>query len=200
VIEGVLIDMGGVLCDVDEQRAYAAWEAHTKLPGEVLRAELYDRGLKEEFDKGLKQPGGVSLFLKYRFEIPLTKSDWANIWGAAVSANAAMDDFARALAVHVPIALASTTDKVHHTKLQGELKCLELFRAQAVSYEIGYIKPDPRFYHRAIEMLGTAAASTVFIDDREENVQGAVDAGMQGLRFISLEKLREDLARLGLPM
>jgi glucose-1-phosphatase len=200
VIEGVLIDMGGVLCDVDEQRAYAAWEAHTKLPGEVLRVELYDRGLKEEFDKGQKEPGGVSLFLKYRFEIPLTKADWANIWGAAVSANAAMDEFARALAVHVPTALASTTDKVHHTKLRGELKCLELFRAQAVSYEIGYIKPDPRFYREALNKLGTSAANTVFIDDKEENVQGAVDAGMQALRFISLEKLREDLGRLGLPI
>jgi FMN phosphatase YigB (HAD superfamily) len=198
VIEGVLIDMGGVLCDVDEQRAYAAWEAHTKIPGEVLRAELYDRGLKDEFDKGQKEPGGVSLFLKYRFEIALTKADWANIWGAAVSANEAMNAFARALAVHVPTALASTTDKVHHTKLQRELTCLELFKAQAVSYQIGYVKPDPRFYRHALDLLGTKPANTLFIDDREENVQGAVDAGMQGLRFTSLEKLRDDLARLGL--
>ena len=143
-VAGVLIDMGGVLCDVDEARAYAAWEAHTKLPAEALRIELYDRGLKEEFDKGLKQPGGVSLFLKYRFEIEFSKADWANIWSAAVSANAAMDEFAKALAAQVPTALASTTDKVHHTKLKSELKCLELFRAQAVSYEIGYIKPDSR--------------------------------------------------------
>jgi FMN phosphatase YigB (HAD superfamily) len=198
VIEGVLIDMGGVLCDVDEQRAWDAWQAHTGIAGEVLRAELYDRGLKEEFDKGQKEPGGVSMFLKYRFEIALSKADWINIWGAAVSANAEMDAFARALAVHVPTALASTTDKIHHTKLQGELKCLELFRGQAVSYQIGYIKPDPRFYREALAKLGTNPARTLFIDDREENVQGAVDAGLMGVRFTGLEKLREDLARFGL--
>jgi FMN phosphatase YigB (HAD superfamily) len=200
VIEGVLIDMGGVLCDVDEQRVYDAWEAHTGIAGEILRAELYDRGLKEEFDKGQKEPAGVSLFLKYRFEIPLTKAAWAEIWGAGVSANSEMNAFARAMAVHVPTALASTTDKIHHTKLKAELTCLELFRAQAVSYEIGYVKPDARFYREAINKLGTNPARTVFIDDREENVQGAVDAGLLGVRFTHLEKLRDDLARLGLPL
>lgn len=192
------MDMGGVLCDVNEARAYAAWEAFTKLPAEALRVELYDRGLKEEFDKGLKQPGGVSLFLKYRFEIEFSKSDWADIWGAAVSANAAMDAFAAKLAALVPTGLASTTDKVHHTKLQGELTCLRQFRAQAVSYEIGYLKPDPRFYQRALDMLGTSPGNTLFIDDREENVQGALNVGLQALRFTGIDKLREDLARLGL--
>jgi len=202
-ISGILIDMGGVLCDVDETRVWAAWEARTGRPGKLLEDELYPRGLKEEFDKGLKEPGGVAQFLKYRFDIfdmPFGKQDWAEIWGSAVSVNAAMDSFARGLAVHLPVALASTTDKVHHTRLRAELTCLELFRAQAVSYEIGYIKPDPRFYREALRLIGTPATHTLFIDDKEENVQGAVDAGMQGLRFLGLEKLRDDLARLGVPV
>jgi glucose-1-phosphatase len=197
-LRGILIDAGGVLCRLHEEQVYVAWEAKTGLAGDVLRTELYDRGLKEEFDRGQKHPAGVALFLKYRFEIDFTRDDWADIWNRAISVDTEMDAFARALAVHVPTALASTTDPLHHAKMQSELTCLELFRAQGVSYQFGDIKPEPGFYRRALDMLGTAADETLFIDDNEANVQGAADTGMQAVRFTGLEKLKKDLARLGL--
>lgn len=197
-LKGVLIDLGGVLCDVDEPAMLAAWEAHTKVSAEALRAELYDRGLKEEFDRGLKHPAGVAMFLKYRFEIEFTRDDWQRIWTSAVSANAAMDAFAAGLAQMAPTALASNTDKLHHEKLQRELTCLDTFRAQAVSYQIGHLKPDPRFYARALDLLGTPAAGTLFIDDVQANVDGAIDFGMMGLLFTGLEQLRQDMHAYGL--
>ena len=197
-LKGILFDAGGVLCRLHEDDVYTAWEAKTGLPAETLRVELYDRGLKDEFDRGLKHPAGVALFLKYRFEIELTRQDWADIWNLAISPDPEMDAFARAVAVHIPTALASTTDPLHHAKMKTELTCLELFKAEAVSYEFGDIKPEPGFYMQAIEKLGTPAAETLFIDDREDNVQGAVDAGLQAVRFTGIEKLREDLTRLGL--
>ena len=197
-LEGVLIDLGGVLCDVDEPAMYAAWEAHTKLSAEALRAELYDRGLKEEFDRGLKHPAGVAMFLKYRFEIELARDDWQRIWTAAVNANTEMDALAAGLAQMVPTALASNTDQLHHEKLKGQLSCLDVLKAQAVSYEIGHLKPDPRFYARALDLIGTPAAGTLFIDDVQDNVDGAIDAGMMGLLFKGLEPLRESLHAYGL--
>ncbi|MCB9896260.1 MAG: HAD-IA family hydrolase [Planctomycetes bacterium] len=197
-LEGILIDAGGVLCRLHEEAVYAAWEAKTGLPGEKLRTELYDRGLKEEFDRGLKHPAGVALFLKYRFEIDLEKDDWRAIWNEAISIDPEMDKFARGLAVHLPVALASTTDKYHHAKMQAELTCFELFKGQAVSYEIGHIKPEIEFYRRAVEKLGTSPGKTLFIDDLEVNVQGAANAGLLALRFTGLEKLQEDLKAYGL--
>jgi len=197
-LEGILIDAGGVLCRLHEDAVYTAWEAKTGIPGEKLKTELYDRGLKEEFDRGLKHPAGVALFLKYRFEIDLEKEDWRAIWNEAISMDPEMDKFARGLAVHLPVALASTTDKYHYAKMQAELICFELFKDPAVSYEIGHIKPEPEFYQRAVEKLGTSPGKTLFIDDLEVNVQGAADAGLLALRFTGLEKLQEDLKAYGL--
>ena len=82
--------------------------------------------------------------------------------------------------------------------MQAELTCFELFKDPVVSYEIGHIKPEPQFYQRALEKLGTSAASTLFIDDLEVNVQGASDAGLPAPRFTGLEKLQEDLKAYGL--
>ena len=197
-LEGILIDLGGVLCSVDEQAVWDAWQQHTGLPGETLRTELYDRGLKAEVDRGWKQPPGVALFLAYRFEVELTTEDWKRIWASSVKPDPAMDEFAAALAMHLPTALANTTDRIHHRALQEQLTCLERFKGQAVSYELGHLKPEPKFYERALELLGTPAKSTLFIDDKEENVMGALAAGMPALRFTGLEELREDLKQFGL--
>lgn len=197
-LEHILFDMGGVVCRNDEAPVWQAWEAHTGLPGETLRAELHDRGLKEEFDRGLKHPGGIALFLSMRFEVELSLNDWTDIWSRAIEPDPEMDRFARALAVHIPCSLASTTDKLHHEKMRRELTCLELFKHEFVSYELGYIKPDPMYYRRALERLDADPAKVLFIDDKEENVQGAIDTGMKALRFTGIEKLRTNLTTYGL--
>ena len=197
-LEHILMDAGGVLCFNDEAPVWRAWEQHTGLTGEVLRTELYDRGLKVEFDRGLKHPAGIALFLSMRFEVELTLDDWAGIWNRAIEPDPEMDQFARALAVHIPCSLASTTDKLHHEKMRGTLTCLELFKNEFVSYQLGYIKPDPMYYRRALERLDIDPAKVLLIDDKEENVAGALELGLQAMRFTGIDKLRQDLTQYGL--
>ena len=47
----------------------------------------------------------------------------------------------------------------------------------------GYLKPHPRAYRVAIEAMGCAASSIVFVDDHVDNVEGASDAGIQAIWF-----------------
>lgn len=199
-IRGFLFDMGGVLCRVNEEAAWQAWQQHTGLPGETLRYELYDRGLKEEFDLGMKLPQGVALFLATRFEIEFSYADWKRIWGAVVTPDPEMDALALQLAQLAPTALASNTDPVHHAIMQSGLRCLKQFREQVVSYKIYAAKPDKRFYERAVQALGTDAGETLFIDDRADNVAGAIEAGLHGLLFTGIDKFREDLSKRGIDL
>ena len=55
----------------------------------------------------------------------------------------------------------------------------ELFDLYALSFEIGAMKPDARIYAAAAEMAGVPPEKIFFIDDREENVEGARAAGWQ---------------------
>jgi len=62
---------------------------------------------------------------------------------------------------------------------------------------LGLRKPDLAIYKRALDILGRPAERILFIDDREENVASAVCAGMKGIRFTGAERLRAELASLG---
>jgi FMN phosphatase YigB (HAD superfamily) len=61
----------------------------------------------------------------------------------------------------------------------------DAFDAIVISAEVGVLKPDPAIYIRILETLGVEPNHAVFIDDFEENCEGARRLGMHALRFES---------------
>jgi putative hydrolase of the HAD superfamily len=62
---------------------------------------------------------------------------------------------------------------------------------------VGLRKPDAAMYRRAIDIVGRPPERILFIDDRPENVAGALKAGIAALHFTGKEALRRQLAGLG---
>ena len=60
---------------------------------------------------------------------------------------------------------------------------LRLFEAVVVSGEERLAKPDPRLFDLLLSRHGLDPAGTVFVDDREVNVEAARAAGMTGVRL-----------------
>ena len=58
-----------------------------------------------------------------------------------------------------------------------------LFDVMVFSAEIGVCKPDPKIFHYILEQLGTGESETLFIDDREKNVNGAKALGIHAIRY-----------------
>lgn len=77
---------------------------------------------------------------------------------------------------------------------------MDLFRGIVVSAEVGLVKPDPAIFAHLLETIGATAGDCVFIDDAPVNVEAARALGFVAVRFESPEKLRAELAGLGLPV
>ncbi|MFC5832182.1 HAD family hydrolase [Nonomuraea insulae] len=65
------------------------------------------------------------------------------------------------------------------------------------SGRMGLVKPDREIYEELARGLGADPSEVVFIDDRQENVEGAERAGMTGVRFTDAAALREILSATG---
>lgn len=79
-----------------------------------------------------------------------------------------------------------------------ESALFDRFRDIVVSGDEKLVKPDPAIYALALDRFGLAGPDAVFVDDREDNVAAAEAAGLRGLLFAGAERLRGDLAALGL--
>ena len=62
---------------------------------------------------------------------------------------------------------------------------------------VGIMKPARRIYEVALAMSQAEPAASVFIDDREQNLEPARHLGMRTIRFTDAPSLRQDLASLG---
>jgi HAD superfamily hydrolase (TIGR01509 family) len=73
---------------------------------------------------------------------------------------------------------------------------LDLFDATVLSCEIGAIKPDPIAYETIASRLGVDLNECIFIDDQPRYCQGARDAGMEAVHYLSLEDLKHKMQEL----
>jgi putative hydrolase of the HAD superfamily len=69
----------------------------------------------------------------------------------------------------------------------------QYFKVAFSSCYVGLRKPNVEIYRRAIDILGAPPKRILFIDDRQENVDGAVLAGMKGIRFEGEQQLKKQL-------
>lgn len=72
-----------------------------------------------------------------------------------------------------------------------------IFTAFFSSCWLGVAKPARRIYELALAMSQVEAARSVFIDDRDQNLAPARALGMCAIEFTTAERLRDDLAALG---
>ncbi|MHB8969322.1 MAG: HAD family hydrolase [Pirellulaceae bacterium] len=73
----------------------------------------------------------------------------------------------------------------------------DFFTVRVLSHVEGCSKPDLAIYRRAVELAGVEPGRIFFVDDRPENVDGALRAGLDAVLFSEPRQLAEDLRRRG---
>ncbi|MHB0955569.1 MAG: HAD family hydrolase [Pirellulaceae bacterium] len=74
----------------------------------------------------------------------------------------------------------------------------EFFAVRVLSYAERCSKPDAAIYRRAVEMAATEASRIFFVDDRPENVEGALRAGLDAVLYEGPLPLAEALRSRGM--
>ncbi|HEV2749238.1 MAG TPA: HAD family phosphatase [Gemmatimonadales bacterium] len=72
----------------------------------------------------------------------------------------------------------------------------DLFVTFFTSCWLGVRKPSPQIYERALAMSQADSGATVFIDDREPNLEPARSLGMSTILYQDAPRLRRDLTAL----
>jgi putative hydrolase of the HAD superfamily len=76
---------------------------------------------------------------------------------------------------------------------------LKGFKHCTWSYQLKLVKPDVAIYEKTVAALGVKPEEVLFLDDLEKNIIGAKAAGLNALRFTTLDALVPQLAEFGVP-
>ncbi len=96
--------------------------------------------------------------------------------------------------------LFALTDNVREivAHLKSRYQFWELFDGAVVSAEVGMLKPHDGIFRHLVDTFGLEPAETVFLDDVQGNVDGAMRVGLQARLFTTAERCEQDLRALGL--
>jgi putative hydrolase of the HAD superfamily len=188
-IRAVIFDFGGVICfhPTDEQITEAAAACDLK-PADFLSAFWKNRLAYDGGQDPYVYWRGVAESAARKFDNDLIAAMinrevdfWSNFDQRVLSWTSQLRE------AGIRTGILSNLPSPLGTRLrQGAL--LEHFDHVTFSYELGAVKPQREIYQDSIRGLGIDPAQGLFLDDREENIAGAIAAGLQTELYTTWEQ------------
>jgi FMN phosphatase YigB (HAD superfamily) len=192
----LLIDLGGVLLDVDFERALAALARDLGVARQTLIERIFTSGLKDAHDSGAITSRDFyhAVIPDGRLGFAPFSTDWSDIFVEKHDVIALLLD----LGGSCERVVASNTDPLHVAWFRRHYPWFGRFAPLGLSFELRAVKPSADFFSRLLGRVARPASQVIFIDDRAENVAAASRAGISAHRFTTTPALIEVLRHHGL--
>jgi putative hydrolase of the HAD superfamily len=202
-IQGIILDYGEVLSHRPTEQHIARMAGLFGITVDRFRT-LYEKN-RRAYDRGDLSP--ESYWFTFADEpglalsedqIPLLRAWDVEMWS---NTNPAMIEWLKS--VHdggLRTGLLSNMQEDMIANLLENCNWICHFDCVVFSHSVNLAKPEAKIYEHCLKDMGTAAERTLFIDDREVNVNAAQALGMQVVRFQSVRQLGAELHQLGFPI
>jgi len=163
--------------------AAACGKAAVRGPAALMKA-FYGDPMLAEYECGRR--GRAEFVGHFREKVGFRGGDdeFVAIWRSVFSENEPMIDFWRSVAGRrADVWFFSNTGEMHVPWVYEAFPRMAVHRGQALSYELGVMKPDPSFFRLGLGRLGLAAEDCLFIDDQAANCEAARACGIESIHY-----------------
>jgi glucose-1-phosphatase len=199
-VHALLFDFGGVIVEIDFNRVFEKWGAHSGVSAATIRSRFSFDSCYESHERG--QIAANAYFDSLRVSLGIRLSDeqfregWNTIFVGEIPGVAGLLRQAKA---RVPLYLFSNSNPTHHAYWAREYAdTLGLFQKIFVSCTLGRRKPEAEAFAVVASEIGVPPENILFFDDTDENVRSAVSLGMQAVQVRSIADI-ETALRKSLP-
>lgn len=193
----LFVDIGGVCCDNPYKVMSAEFERRFGIPAESAMS-VFTREAKK-LDKGGVDFSEFQQTVVSSLDLPVDFQEFESMHEASLSLKRDVCDLlgmVRKKGLRI-IALSNMPEYTWRL-LERKYGLAGMFDNAVLSYRHSIIKPDPAIFDIALETAGVPAKESLFVDDREENVEVAAGKGIESILFISGDQLKRELTGNGL--
>ena len=195
-IKNIIFDLGGVIINLDINRTICEFNKLATTPFEAIYTQIQQSPIFDLFDKGLISENDFFNELQIQIKSKVGKEELIFAW------NAMLLDFPlnrlkllENLNQRYRLFLLSNTNETHISEFENQLfkthgyKNLEpFFEKVYYSCRMEMRKPDVEIFDYVLKENNLEASETLFIDDTQHHVNGALKTGITALL---LEKNKE---------
>lgn len=198
-VDLVLFDMDDVLCVSDKQHRCAYLADLTGTTAQRVWAAIWGSGIDAAADAGTISTTTYLREVALQLRVPFSADQWLEARKSSMTPTPEVLELVAEVGKTHRIAVLTNNSELVGDNIDylfPELRPLfgDLIFPSSI---FGAAKPDPRCFDACLAHLGVKPQSGYFIDDRPENVAGAIKSGMQGHVFGGAEGLRQVLQQAG---
>ena len=195
-IKSVIFDWGGVLID-DPNPGLMEFCAKALKVSKEHYIKAHSK-FEADFQKGLVREDTFWKQICNELNVPKpdTPSLWAEAFEAAYIPRNGMLSIAASLQENgYKTAVLSNTEVP--AMQYFHLHRYEMFDVAVFSCLEGVKKPDREIYEITLKKLGSHPEQAIFIDDKQEYIDGAKEAGINTILFQNTDQVKDELKQLG---
>ncbi|EKD71917.1 MAG: hypothetical protein ACD_46C00064G0002 [uncultured bacterium] len=185
-IKNIILDLGGVILNIDFQRTYTAFRDLGACNLEKLYSANSQDSVFEDFELGKISADFFRATVKNKLAMAATDSQFDQAWNAMIlDLPESRLDFIRLLKKKYKLFLLSNANQIHIDKVlqicqvtYGYNPFQSYFDNYYFSNIIGKRKPDANAFLHVLEESKIQAQETLFIDDTMQNIQSAQNMGL----------------------
>lgn len=196
----LLLDLDDVLADYSQERRCRALAETAGVDADLIQNAVFASGLEKRSDRGEFGLEDYMDRLRSEWGLDIPSADFIAARRAGTRVRQPLLDICRDLAGRVQFGIFSNNGHwlaQHAERIVPEL--MPLFRTRFIcSGSLGLAKPDPEAFLLCLQRLGFSPASTLFVDDKADNVEGARKAGLDAFVYRDDNHFQQQLAERGL--
>lgn len=200
VPKALVFDLGGVLLDIDFDRAFRAWSTFSALSLNALKQKFHFDEQYQRHERGEIESDDyfthITSLLSLSASIDEVATGWNSIFVGEVSETLKLVEYARR---SLPCYVLTNTNATHMARWTGLFPNVTATVDRVfASHHIGRRKPEKAAFDHVCLAVGLTPQSLLFFDDSPENVSGASDAGLQSVLVRGPADVARSFAELGL--
>lgn len=194
-ITHVIFDLGNVLINHD---AEIFINEFIRLSGKDRQSvvDIFLDAYSDKFDTGIINGFEFYERIVSGLEIDMRYEEFHKVYCGIFHEKADFKPYVYKIMKKYKTALLSNIDELHHSFILKNWPWVADIKTAFVSYKLGVAKPDKRIYEKVLGQLGINGRNALFIDDREDNVKGAHDAGINSVQFTQTSHVISHLKKM----
>ena len=198
MITAVLLDLGNVVLGIDFKRVFNAWAEFSNTPVERFMERWTTDAAYQAHERGEISFEEYARHLGQVFEVEMTNQQWEAGWNSIwTTPFHNVIDMLPNVAERYPLYGFTNTNEVHKIYWQSVYAdAFRSFRHMFVSSDLGIRKPDIPAFQQVCDAMNTPPGEVLFLDDTQENVDGAKLAGLNAVLVESEDAVVQQLQQL----
>jgi HAD superfamily hydrolase (TIGR01509 family) len=194
----IIFDLGKVILDFDPRAITRRLSGTFKIPEKRIHEVIYGGELESLYDRGKMSSRDFYQDVVRSLGVDLSFREFRDMWTRIFTCNDGVCDVIQALKKRNRLLLLSNTNEMHFEYAVRTFDILNVFDDHILSYRVGERKPHPEIYLAALRTADCPADECTYIDDIEEYVLAARQAGMHGIVFRDAQQLQKELSAVGI--